>query len=243
MSELSSSGFAGVLSLYAELVKTPETAATADRLYPGWHRPADAWVPDLGPLGPYTAVAPEMLGLAGFPDFHAIPDERLATAIETVIRTEGPVHFAVIADRLLTGAGVGRLGSKIRAAIETQIAVLADAGRIEVRGPVSGTAAQHQCPRYRDWAAAPDKTRDLEQVSDAELGLALFRAVMAQAPISADAAMNEGIAAIGFPRLTESARARLAGPLEALCAEGWLMRANDALRPGQRAFQRNPASQ
>lgn len=235
-------GFDGVIALYEQLVSAPDQEATGDALYPGWNQPAQAWAPDLGAITPYVAVSPETLALDGFGDFHAIPEDRLKAAIERTVAVEGPVHFEVLADRLLNAADVGRLGRRIRERIQTILDALAQAGRLEQAGPFAGTPAQYRQPRYRDWSEAPEKTRVLDYVSDAELKTVLFRAVLANAPVAPEQAMNDGLAVIGFPRLTEAAQTRLAEPLNALCAAECLETKTDVLHPGRQAFQRRRES-
>jgi len=228
MSARPSTGLAAAVALYEQLRRRPDPEATASQLHPGRLDPPTRWTPDLLALTPYASVDPATLELEGYPDFHAIPDQVLDAAIDQVVQTEGPVHFDVLADRLLNAAAVGRLGSRIRARIEA---------RVEQRQTawLAGPAQWHQ-PRYRDWREAPAATRQLDYVSDPELMLALFRAVLDGRGEDRDTVMNNGIHAIGFTRLTAAARARLEGPLEALIQGEYLVATGDTLRVAQTAL-------
>ena len=228
MSRHTQGSFAAAVALHERLLRQPDPHAVSAALQPDRLATPTQWTPDLLPLRPYESVDPASLGLAGHDDFHVIPDAVLDAAIARVVDTEGPVHFDVLADRLLEGAGVGRLGSRIRARIEARLeAMMADIPGTGVpidwhQGFVA-RPTQHLKPAYRDWREAPDKTRQLEYVSDEELMLALFRAVLDADCGERESAMNEGIHAIGFIRLTNNARTRLETPLEALLGTGLLV--------------------
>ena len=226
-------GFSAALALYERLLRRPDPGATASRIRPGRLDPPSSWTPDLLPLRPYQAADSAALGLGGFEDFHAIPGGVLDAAVEQVIDIEGPVHFDVLADRLLAGAGVGRLGSRIRAGIEARLHSLAARGdsgpSLQLDDGFIAWPRQFLKPPYRDWRAAPEKTRQLDHVSDAELMLALFRAVLDDGCEAREAAMNDGIHAIGFIRLTDNVRARLQQPLAHLLASGLLVEEADGL--------------
>ena len=225
-------GLAAAVALHEQLLRRPDPGASATRLHPGRRASPSRWTPDLLPLRPYQSVDPAQLELGGHDDFHAIPDTALDGAIERVVDVEGPVHFEVLADRLLDAAGVGRLGSRIRARIEDRLEVLSAGPSLQWQADCLARPARTLKPPYRDWRAAPEKTRQLEYVSDNELMLALFRAVLDGDADERETAMNAGIHAIGFIRLTDNARERLQAPLESLLASGWLVAQGNMLRVG-----------
>ncbi|MDZ7825663.1 MAG: hypothetical protein U5R48_06210 [Gammaproteobacteria bacterium] len=70
----------------------------------------------------------------------------------------------------------------------------------------------------------------MDYVSDEELMLALFRAVLDHDCQDRETAMNTGIHAVGFIRLTENVRARLEAPLALLLAAGMLVEQGGELR-------------
>ncbi|RZU98693.1 DUF3320 domain-containing protein [Spiribacter vilamensis] len=225
-------GLVAAVALHEQVLRRPDPDASAARLHPGRLAAPTRWMPDLLPIRPYQSVDPVRLGLGGYDDFHAIPDAALDTAIEQVVDAEGPVHFDVLADRLLDAAGVGRLGSRIRARIEERLEALSATPSLQWQAGRVARPEQALKPSYRDWRAAPEKTRQLEYVSDDELMLALFRVVLDGDADDRETAMNAGIHAIGFTRLTGNARERLQPRVQALLDTGWLVAQGEGLQVG-----------
>ena len=233
MSSEQAGGLTAAVDIYAALRRQPDPAGTASALHPGRFDDSAQWTPDLLPRRPYAAVDLARLDLAGYDDFHAIPTPSLDAAIERIIHVEGPVHFDVLADRLLAAAGAGRLGSRIRARIEERLAAWASGQQgICAQTPWAALPEQSRRPAYRDWRDAPESTRQLDYVSDAELMLAIYRAVLDRECGDRETAMNEGIHAIGFTRLTAGARTRLQAPLQALLDAGMLVESDGVMAVG-----------
>ena len=235
-----SGSFQGLLGIHEGLIRTPEADATGDALHPGRLCPPQRWMPTFEPLQAYQAVDPAELELGGHESFHDVPDADLDRAILRVIDTEGPVHLQVLADRLLTAAGVSRLGSRIRERIVSHLDALEDSGSLECRDDFAARWQQHLVPRFRDWTEAPEKTRELDHVHDSELMLCLFRAVPNHERADVETVMNDGIYAIGFIRLTENARERLRPPLATLLETAMLSEINGQLMLGREAMLRQP---
>lgn len=230
-------GFAGLVALHQRLVRDDDVEQVTGSLYPRDSSGLEDWRPTFA-WETYRAVESSSLGLGGLESFHDLSDGQLRAAVLRVIEVEGPVHFDLLGNRLLDAAGVGRMGSRIRERIESVLAALADEGVIERSGSFSGYRAQFQRPRWRDWGGLPDRDRRLEHVADSELMLCLFDAVLDRDGVDAETALNDGIHAIGFVRLTENARKRLQGPLEALLERGMLRRVGGGLAVGLEAFVR-----
>lgn len=228
--------FAGLIALHQQLLRMPEPDAIGTALYPR-PRTVSSWQPTFGEA-PYRPVDPATLGLAGADSFHDLSAAALRAAILRVVDGEGPVHFDMLGDRLLAGADVARMGSRIRARIEAVLAALANDGEIARTGAFSGRREQFLRPCLRDWRPLPDRERHLERVADSELMLCLFRAVLDRDGIDVDTAMNDGLHTIGFIRLTDNARARMQGPLHALLERGMLARVDGGLAIGREAFVR-----
>ena len=222
-------GFEYVVWLHEMLIRQPDPTAVGEALYPGRLRLPTQWQPRLSALVPYHQAAPVL---------NDIPDEGLGAAIQQIIACEGPVHFAVLADRLLMAVGVKRLGRRIRAHIEEQLQVLQAVGQLKYEEDWVGEAEQLLVPPYRDWRAAPDKTRQLEHVSDAELMLALFRAVFDDKLTDEESIMNTGLHNIGFIRLTKRARDRLQTPLSRLYELQMLIKQDGHVVLGKQALLR-----
>ena len=152
-------GFEAAVCLHEQLLRRPDPEAAAAQLCPGRLDPPTRWTADLHPIRAYQAIDPIRLSLAGYDDFHAIPDASLDAAIEGVVDAEGPVHFDTLADRLLAAADVGRLGSRIRERIEARLQALSATPDLSQRGGFVARPAQFLKPPYRDWREAPEKTR------------------------------------------------------------------------------------
>lgn len=237
MSARRSGGFDGLVDIHQQLVRNPDVAAPGGTLHPGAAAPPARWTPTFG-LTPYRALDPAALALGGTASFHDIEPVHLDAAIRDVVGVEGPVHVAVLSDRLLAAAGVSRLGSRIRARIEDRLSSLDAAGKLARQGAFVGRASQFLTPPHRDWSTAPEKSRRLDHVADAELMLCLFHAVVDGEGLDADAAMNDGLYRIGFIRLTDNARDRLRAPLRALVDQQRLQWRDGLLYPGPDAFLR-----
>ena len=232
--------FDGVITIHQHLIRSSERRPADSALRPdAGERPA--WVPTYE-LVTYEAADTAALGLSGWDDFHDIPDETLDSAIRHIIDTEGPVHFRVLAERLLEAADVGRLGSRIRERIQARLDALEARGELVQRDAFSGWPEQFRVPRLRDWSSVEDKLRDLDYVPDTELMLAIFHAVLEEEGIAVEDAMNNGIYRMGFTRLTDNAKARLRQPLEALFGEGMVHIEDGSLWLGWEAFRRTPVA-
>lgn len=240
MEDETAATFDSVMALHQHLVREADARPPESGLRPPLKALPD-WIPGFERV-PYRAVDPEALGLGRNDSFHELADERLDTAIRRVVDVEGPVHFRVMAERLLDAAGVGRLGSRIRERISARLDALERTEALVQRGSFIGTAGQFRMPQLRDWSALPDKLRDLDYVSDNELMVALFQAVFDEEGISAEQAMNDGIYRMGFIRLTNNARERLQAPLEALLEEDMLRQREEGLRLGWNAFLHQPVA-
>lgn len=229
------SGFDQVVWLHEMLIRQADPAASSAALHPGRLKPAKRWQPRVSVIVPYRTADPAQLGLSGFQDFADIPDAALTAAIEQVVANEGPVHFNVVASRLLEAAGIKRLGRRIRARIKAQLQAM---DKFNFDGDWVAQAEQMLVPPYRDWRTAPNKTRQLEHVSDAELMLALFRAVFDDRLTDEDSIMNTGLHNMGFIRFTERARSQLQNPLSRLYELEMLMIENGNVAVGKKAFLR-----
>ncbi len=230
--------FDSAAAFYVDLVCSPDPDAQQAVLHPGALDPPQRWRPPLR-VTDYTPTDPAGLGLDGVDDFHALSGTAPEAAIRCVVAREGPVHFNVLGDRLLTAAGAGRMGSRIRGRMEEGLAAMVDHGTLADRAPFYGTTTQFLAPPLRDWSPLPDSIRDLDHVAETELMAALVQAVLeAGEPLDPRDAMNNGIARIGFPRLTASARERLATPLADVENEGMLIRRDGHLRLGREVFCR-----
>lgn len=231
-----SAGFDSVVWLHGMLIRQPDPAAEGEALRPGRLAYPTQWRPRLSPIRPYQCISADTLELPKAQDFHDLSEPQVNAAIQRIVAAEGPVHFAVLADRLLEAAGIKRLGGNIRHRIESQLELLGSTDVVKWDGEWAASPLQLLEPPYRDWREAPAKTRQLAHVHDTELMHAIFHAVFNGDAATQEAAMNAGLHAIGFIRFTEAARQRLARPMARLLEGQMLTAEGPEVRLGKKAF-------
>ena len=229
--------FAGLVGVHQQLVRGPDGFSCGPVLYPERRRQDGDWRPSFT-HETYQAVDPGALKLGGTESFHDLGDGTVESAILKVVDAEGPVHFRVLGERLLTAADVGRLGSRIRDRIAGHIDQLEARGEIVRRDDGIGKPDQIRAPHVRDRSAMDDKLRDLDYVPEVELMQALFQAVLDAEGIAVDDAMGGALESLGFERLTENARDRLRPALSALVERDMLREESGRLWLGKEAFLR-----
>ena len=229
--------FAGLVGVHQQLVRGRDGFSCGPVLYPEPQRQGDEWRPSFEHEA-YQAVDPGALKLGGTESFHDLEDATVEAAILKVVDAEGPVHFRVLAERLLTAADVGRLGSRIRDRIAHHVDQLEARGDIIRHDDGIGRPNQIRAPRVRDRSAMADKLRDLDYVPAVELMQALFQAVLDTEGVAIDDAMGRALESLGFERLTENARDRLRPALSTLVARDMLREESGQLWPGEKAFVR-----
>jgi hypothetical protein len=228
---------AGLVRVHQHLVRAHDGYACGSALYPEPRRPATDWRPTFGHEA-YRAADPSTLGLRGTESFHDLADETVEAAILKVVDVEGPVHFRVLAERLLTAADVGRLGSRIRERIAHHIDKLEKEEAVVQRDNCVGRRDQIRAPRVRDRCDMRDKLRDLDYVPEVEIMQALFQAVLDAEGVSVDDAMSRCLDLLGFERLTDNARDHLWSALSALIEREVLREEDGQLWLARDAFVR-----
>ena len=183
--------------------------------------------PAASPTGVPPYVIAEPVVRTGGLELHAVPGERIAGWVVEVVSVEGPVHIDDVMRRIADGAGVSRIGSRIRSAFEDAIVQASLAGKIEQRGAFLWPAGMTE-PPLRDRSALANG-RSLDVIAPEEIALAIRTAVanaygMEQAQIAATACRL-----LGFPRLTEEMRATVDPLIDDLLASGHLMRKGEHL--------------
>ena len=109
---------------------------------------------------PYEAAQPRV-NLFG-EDLHEAPPERVAT----VVTSEGPLHRG-----LLDAAGVGRMGRRIKRALQRGVKQAARGGKIVVEGDFLRHPEQ-EAPPIRDRSDADDYARKTEHLPPEEIATA-----------------------------------------------------------------------
>ncbi|MFO0957929.1 MAG: DUF3320 domain-containing protein [Isosphaeraceae bacterium] len=155
------------------------------------------------------------------PDASTQP-ERLAERLAEVVRSEGPVHASEARRRLVEASGAKRLGPRLQEAIEQAEGLAATSGAIERRGEfLWPTGLERVEPRDR--TALPSTARKLELVPPEEIGEALVIAARRAFGIEPEALPAIAAKSLGFPRIGEENRARVAEIVAGLVRDGRLV--------------------
>jgi very-short-patch-repair endonuclease len=147
----------------------------------------------------------------------------MAPRIEVVVLTEQPVHIAVLRQRLRDAWNIGRIGSRIRENIDTAITVarvLRDGDFLTLSRPplVTVRTPTEAC------------RRDVEQVHDRELTLALVNLVRDAGGITGDELSTRIARLYGWTRRGPDITARMDTLISALLATGTLTGNPDNLK-------------
>ena len=183
-------------------------------------RADDADVPQPASGVPAYLLAAPSIRTDGL-ELHAVPAERLAGWVVQVVEVESPVHIDDAIRRITDAAGITRIGSRIREALESAIVRASLDGRIEQRGPFLWSAGMGD-PPLRDRGAIGG--RSLSNVAPEEIAVAIRTVItnaygMEQSQVAAAACRL-----LGFPRLTEEMRALVNPLIEGMLASGQLQR-------------------
>ncbi len=181
------------------------------------------------PTIPYRMATLE-IDLKGI-SLHEIPEAKAAQLCEKVVEIEGPIHKELVFRRVVEGAGIQRVGRRIRNCLQAGVdravrrkAILRDGQFLSVPGKTL------DAPRDRTELDGP--MRNLDWVSGQEIRLALSEVIKAAFSISEDEACKAALARLGLKRLTEEGRERIGSELESLILDGRVKRVGDHLKPG-----------
>jgi very-short-patch-repair endonuclease len=172
----------------------------------------------------------------GFQELHSVPRETLAAWLAEVVAVEAPVHFNEAARRIAETAGVGRVGQRIRAALEVACTYASRAGRVRREGEFLWKP-EHEQTYLRDRSALPASSRKLEFVADEEIALAILKAVTDSYGIEATQIPSAACKLLGFSTVSEERRRRVARVIDALVAErklveqGGHLKMADSIKP------------
>jgi very-short-patch-repair endonuclease/DNA polymerase III delta prime subunit len=160
---------------------------------------------------------------------HEITVERAANACIAVADVEGPIHVDILYRRIAEGAGVRRVGSRIRDSLSAGLAHTVRTNRLKRDGDfVSIPGRLLAAPRDR--SVAEISMRNLDWVSAEEIRLALFEVIKVAYSVSEDEAFRKGLSRLGLQRLTGTGRERFEAELAALVTGGVIQRSNGRLR-------------
>jgi very-short-patch-repair endonuclease len=161
-------------------------------------------------------------------DLHELPVARLAAWVAEVARMEGPVHGTEVARRIADAAGVKRIGNRIQAALDLAIDLAVRQETIRREGDFVWPAAVG-LPVLRDRSGLPAAARKLDLVAPEELALAIERVVVDAYGMEPGAIPPAACRLIGFGRVSDEMRRRVASIVDQLVEEKRLVARGDHL--------------
>ncbi|BAV05968.1 AAA domain-containing protein [Filimonas lacunae] len=138
-------------------------------------------------------------------EMHLHPVSKLSGWVEEVVKVESPVHFEEAAKRVLTAAGVGKLGGRIRESLQQAIQHAVQNGRIIVKEDFLWHHTM-DTPIVRERSHLPATSKKIQYVAPEEISLAIKQVVESSIAISPDAAVPFVARMLGFSRTTEETR-------------------------------------
>ena len=100
----------------------------------------------------------------------------MANWIQRVVEIESPVHLDEVAKRIVTTAGVSRIGNRIRNAVKTAARQAARSESVQIRGEFLYWTTQEQAT-VRDRDDLPNASRKLELIAPEEMEAAIKQVV------------------------------------------------------------------
>ncbi len=138
-------------------------------------------------------------------DLHLVSRNKLVEWIEEVVRVESPVHILDVASRVANAAGVGRVGSRIRQAVEQAAGLAELLGVVRLRGDFLWHKDM-EVPPVRNRSQLPAASRQIERIAPEELSEAIVLAVKGNVAINREEAIVEACRLLGFGRTSEAIR-------------------------------------
>jgi hypothetical protein len=145
-----------------------------------------------------------------------------------VVQVESPVHQQEVLERVAEAAGVNRIGPRVRLAMETAVALAAEAEKLKRSGNflwLPGMAT----PPLRDRSTLSAASRDIDLISPEELS-GVIRKVVGDAFGLAAAEVAPAVARLlGFVRCTDYIRERIELVMEQMFQDNKLVRQGEQL--------------
>jgi very-short-patch-repair endonuclease len=157
----------------------------------------------------------------GNTDLHLMDRNQLAGLLADVVKVESPVHCTEAARRVLSGAGVQRLGNRIQEAFEEAMNK-GLARKLFMRRTDFLWSLDMELAPVRDRSALPSASRKLELIAPEEIRRAILIVVMDACGIVPEEVPNAVCRLLGFARMTDEMRAAVEPHRDALLREGHL---------------------
>lgn len=172
---------------------------------------------------------PAALGqLPGGPQFHELPPERVAGWLRAVVNVEAPVEVEVAGKRVARAYGIGRVGRRVRDAIDRAVASGVSRGYFQVIDTATlvpiGFDRNELSPRNR--ASLPQDDRHFAQVPVVEVDAGILLVCRASHGIVEDDIASAAAQLLGFGRASEAIQASIMERVSSLVAAGSIERFN-----------------
>lgn len=152
---------------------------------------------------------------------HEVPASVLADDVEGIVRVEGPVHRDEVARRIMEANGVGRLGSRIRRAVDAGIESAARRRQVEVVGDFLHVPGQKPADiPVRDRSALPTASRSFDVIAPSEVRAAIAEVISTSFGIAAEDLAIEVCRLFGFGQTSSQMRAAVDDALADMQAAG-----------------------
>jgi very-short-patch-repair endonuclease len=171
------------------------------------------------PAAPYKCA--QVSFRLGDVDMHLVGRSQLADLLAQVVSVESPVHWTEATRRILSGAGIQRLGNRIQQAFEEAIRLGVSRGLFAKRQGFLWEPAMKE-PPVRDRSELPAGSRKLEFVAPEEIRRAILIVVEAGCGIVPEGVPNAVCRLLGFSRVTDEMNLEVRPHRDALIREGYL---------------------
>lgn len=148
-------------------------------------------------------------------NLHEASTRQLGKRISEVVKQEGPVHTEVVMRRILSGAGVSRLGSRIRDALEGAIRHAVRQNQVEKQGDFLRDPSQGKVP-VRDRSDLDGPARDIERVPPSEIKEAAEEITEVSFGIGKEELIQEVGRRLGFKRIGTNIQDRIEDVIDAM---------------------------
>lgn len=168
-------------------------------------------------LPPYqTAVLSAEIG---HQELHLHPIVRLSGWIEEIVKVESPVHVDEAARRMLTAAGVAKIGGRIKESLQQAIQQSAQSGIIKIKDEFLW---HHNMvtPVLRERSTLPSPSKKIQYIAPEEIAIAIKMVVENSIAITPDATVPLVAKMLGFGRTTEDMRKEILKAIEFSIANG-----------------------
>jgi len=154
-----------------------------------------------------------------------------AILVEKIVEREGPVHVKLVAHRMAQGWGLTKVGKRIQGAVDEAIRLAINKGQIKkVKDFLWPTDPDFETKLRVPVEGDPETLRQVEEISQTEIGLAMCYIVEAGMSISPDALFSEVTRVFGFMQVGNRIRKHLTHILAQLIKKGVFAKQNDSIR-------------